>query len=148
MSLPPSLPPLADKFLAFAGPHNKSRIENGYPLHAPDHYFHYFHTHGISTIIRLNKRMYEAKKFTDAGFDHQDLFFIDGSTPNDSIIKRFLSICEKARGGIAIHCKGRVCARVHVCACVCSCTPACVHVCVCVYACVHTKTSEGGRMQI
>ena len=50
--------------------------------------------------------MYEAKKFTDAGFDHKDLFFIDGSTPSDSIMKRFLSICENARGGIAIHCKG------------------------------------------
>lgn len=96
---------LPGKFLAFAGPHNKSRIENGYPLHAPDHYFPYFNSHGISTIIRLNKRMYEAKKFTDAGFDHKDLFFIDGSTPSDSIIKRFLSICETAKGGIAIHCK-------------------------------------------
>ena len=95
----------AGKFLAFAGPHNKSRIENGYPFHAPDHYFLYFHSHSISTIIRLNKRMYEAKKFTDAGFDHKDLFFIDGSTPSDSIIKRFLTICEQAKGGIAIHCK-------------------------------------------
>lgn len=93
------------KFLAFAGPHNKSRIENGYPLHAPDHYFPYFHSHGVSTIIRLNKRLYEAKKFTDAGFDHKDLFFIDGSTPSDSIVKRFLSICENAKGGIAVHCK-------------------------------------------
>ena len=30
------------KFLAFAGPHDRSRIENGYPLHAPDSYFSYF----------------------------------------------------------------------------------------------------------
>ncbi len=99
---------ITGKFLAFAGPHNKSRIENGYPLHAPDHYFNYFRAHRVSTIIRLNKRMYEAKKFTDAGFDHKDLFFIDGTTPNDSIIKRFLTISENAKGGIAIHCKGRV----------------------------------------
>ena len=50
--------------------------------------------------------MYDAKKFLDAGFEHKDLFFIDGSTPNDTIIKRFLTICENAKGAIAIHCKG------------------------------------------
>ena len=75
------------KFLAFAGPHNKSCIENGYPLHAPDYYFPYFRVHNVTTIVRLNKRMYEAKKFTDAGFDHRDLFFIDGSTPSDTIVR-------------------------------------------------------------
>lgn len=78
---------LTGKFLAFAGPHNKSRIENGYPLHAPDHYFPYFRHHNVTTIVRLNKRMYDEKKFTDAGFDHRELFFIDGSTPSDSIVR-------------------------------------------------------------
>lgn len=50
--------------------------------------------------------MYEAKRFTDAGFEHYDLFFIDGSTPSDSIVQRFLNICENADGAIAVHCKG------------------------------------------
>ncbi|XP_072854113.1 dual specificity protein phosphatase CDC14A isoform X1 [Pogona vitticeps] len=45
------------KFLAFSGPHPKTKIEN------------------------------------------------DGSTPSDSILRQFLSICEEAEGAIAVHCK-------------------------------------------
>uniref|UniRef100_A0A663MIR1 protein-tyrosine-phosphatase n=1 Tax=Athene cunicularia TaxID=194338 RepID=A0A663MIR1_ATHCN len=93
------------KFLAFSGPHPKSKLENGYPLHAPEAYFPYFKKHNVTSIIRLNKKIYEAKRFTDAGFDHYDLFFIDGSTPSDSIVQRFLNICENADGAIAVHCK-------------------------------------------
>ncbi|XP_016306636.1 dual specificity protein phosphatase CDC14A-like isoform X2 [Sinocyclocheilus anshuiensis] len=93
------------KFLAFSGPHPKSKIENGYPLHAPEAYFPYFRKHNITTIIRLNKKMYEAKRFTDMGFKHHDLFFVDGSTPIDAIVTKFLNICENADGGIAVHCK-------------------------------------------
>ncbi|XP_053247593.1 dual specificity protein phosphatase CDC14A isoform X6 [Podarcis raffonei] len=93
------------KFLAFSGPHPKTKIENGYPLHAPEAYFPYFRKHNITTVIRLNKKIYEAKRFTDGGFDHYDLFFIDGSTPSDSILQQFLTISEEAEGAIAVHCK-------------------------------------------
>ncbi|KAF4525104.1 hypothetical protein B566_EDAN006326 [Ephemera danica] len=60
-----------DKFIAFCG----------YPLHSPESYFPYFKANNVSTIIRLNKRIYDASRFIKAGFDHRDLFFIDGSTP-------------------------------------------------------------------
>ncbi|XP_041757416.1 dual specificity protein phosphatase CDC14C isoform X2 [Coregonus clupeaformis] len=93
------------KFLAFSGPHPKSKMENGYPLHAPEAYFPYFRKHNITTIVRLNKKMYDAKRFTDMGFEHHDLFFVDGSTPNDSIVRKFLNICENSDGAIAVHCK-------------------------------------------
>ncbi|XP_066896857.1 dual specificity protein phosphatase CDC14A isoform X12 [Kogia breviceps] len=93
------------KFLAFSGPHPKSKIENGYPLHAPEAYFPYFKKHNVTAIVRLNKKIYEAKRFTDAGFEHYDLFFIDGSTPSDNIVRRFLNICENTEGAIAVHCK-------------------------------------------
>ncbi|XP_063769798.1 dual specificity protein phosphatase CDC14B isoform X2 [Pseudophryne corroboree] len=96
---------IANKFLAFSGPHHKSKIENGYPHHAPEAYFPYFREHDVSTIIRLNKKMYDAKKFTDAGFDHHDLFFVDGGTPSDAIVRKFLNICENAEGAVAVHCK-------------------------------------------
>ncbi len=79
---------------------------SGYPLHAPEAYFPYFRKHNITTIIRLNKKMYDAKRFTDMGFKHHDLFFVDGSTPNDAIVTKFLNISENADGGIAVHCKG------------------------------------------
>ncbi|XP_041420532.1 dual specificity protein phosphatase CDC14C isoform X3 [Xenopus laevis] len=94
-----------EKFLAFSGPHQKSKIESGYPHHAPEAYFPYFRKHNITTIVRLNKKMYEAKRFTDANFEHHDLFFVDGSTPSDAIVKKFLNICENAEGAIAVHCK-------------------------------------------
>ncbi|XP_060605231.1 dual specificity protein phosphatase CDC14A-like isoform X17 [Ruditapes philippinarum] len=94
-----------NKFLAFCGPHPKTKIENGYPLHAPEAYFPYFRKHNVTSIVRLNKKIYDARRFTDAGFDHFDLFFIDGSVPSDTIVRQFLELSENAEGGIAIHCK-------------------------------------------
>uniref|UniRef100_A0A2K6JTE9 Dual specificity protein phosphatase CDC14A n=1 Tax=Rhinopithecus bieti TaxID=61621 RepID=A0A2K6JTE9_RHIBE len=76
-----------------------------YPLHAPEAYFPYFKKHNVTAVVRLNKKIYEAKRFTDAGFEHYDLFFIDGSTPSDNIVRRFLNICENTEGAIAVHCK-------------------------------------------
>ncbi|XP_035784733.1 dual specificity protein phosphatase CDC14A-like [Anopheles albimanus] len=93
------------KFLAFCGPHRESRYENGMPIHSPEAYFRYFEETGVTTIIRLNMRQYDAKSFTERGFDHFDLFFVDGGTPSDMILRRFLSICEVAKGAIAVHCK-------------------------------------------
>lgn len=50
--------------------------------------------------------MYDGS-FTNAGFSHyENLFFADGSTPTDAIVKEFLDICENAEGAIAVHCKG------------------------------------------
>ncbi|XP_064607369.1 dual specificity protein phosphatase CDC14AB-like isoform X3 [Liolophura sinensis] len=96
---------IPNKFLAFCGPHPKTRIDNGYPLHAPEAYFPYFRKHNVTTIVRLNKKIYDAKRFTDAGFDHYDLFFTDGSVPSDSIVRQFLELSELADGGVAVHCK-------------------------------------------
>ncbi|KAF6123516.1 cell division cycle 14B [Phyllostomus discolor] len=93
------------RFIAFCGPHSRTRLESGYHQHSPESYIPYFKNHSVTTIIRLNKRMYNAKHFTNAGFDHYDLFFADGSTPTDAIVKEFLDICESAEGAIAVHCK-------------------------------------------
>ncbi|XP_063083441.1 dual specificity protein phosphatase CDC14B isoform X3 [Cavia porcellus] len=96
---------IPDQFLAFCGPHSRSRLESGYHQHSPETYIPYFKSHNITTVIRLNKRMYDAKRFTDAGFEHHDLFFADGSTPTDAIVREFLNICESAEGAVAVHCK-------------------------------------------
>jgi cell division cycle 14 len=53
----------------------------------------------------LNNALYDKSRFTDAGFVHHDLFFVDGSIPPQAILEQFLRIAETARGGIAIHCK-------------------------------------------
>lgn len=101
-----------NKFVAFCGPHNRSKIDNGYPCHSPETYFNYFRQNNISTIIRLNLKLYNASRFQNAGFDHKELFFTDGSKPSDLILKEFLDICEEAKGAISVHCKGR-CKHIH-----------------------------------
>uniref|UniRef100_UPI0037E99BCD dual specificity protein phosphatase CDC14AB-like n=1 Tax=Semicossyphus pulcher TaxID=241346 RepID=UPI0037E99BCD len=93
------------KVLAFSSPHPRSKIENGYPLHAPEAYFAYFHQNKVTAVVRLNRKMYEGKRFEDAGFEHHDLFFLDGTTPSDLIIRRFLHVCESTEGAVAVHCK-------------------------------------------
>jgi len=40
-------------------------------------------------IIRLNQPSYNAAIFTRAGFKHVDLYFPDGTVPDDAIIKKF-----------------------------------------------------------
>lgn len=59
----------------------------GYPLHAPESYIDYFQKHNVTAVVRLNKKFYDAKRFSDHGIDHFDLFFVDGSTPSDSIVR-------------------------------------------------------------
>lgn len=61
---------------------------------------------GVTTIVRLNNKTYDKSKFIDAGLEHVDLYFPDGTTPPDGILKRFLDLCEApGRGVIAVHCK-------------------------------------------
>lgn len=95
-----------EKFIGFCGPHPKTKVLNGYPLHAPEAYFRYFRQNNVQTIVRLNRKLYDATRFTNAGFQHKDLFFTDGSTPSDSIMKLFLDISEGTKGAVAVHCKG------------------------------------------
>jgi len=94
------------KFLAFAGPHQVNRItETGYPHLAPEDYFDYFKQHNVTDIVRLNNKQYDSQRFVDAGFKFHDLFFIDGSTPDDEILNKFIKLSEAAKGGVAVHCK-------------------------------------------
>ena len=71
--------------------HAQSKIDNGYPLHAPEAYFPYFKLHKVSTIIRLNKKIYDAKRFVKGGFQHEDLFFIDGWVNFDNFFSKGLN---------------------------------------------------------
>lgn len=59
----------------------------------------------MTDIVRLNDVQYDKTRFTDAGFVHHDLFFVDGSIPPQAILEKFMHIAETARGGIAVHCK-------------------------------------------
>ncbi|XP_050925697.1 dual specificity protein phosphatase CDC14AB [Lates calcarifer] len=93
------------KVLAFSSPHSRSKIENGYPLHAPEAYFAYFRQNDITAVVRLNRKLYDGRRFENAGFEHHDLFFLDGTTPSDLIVRRFVHVCESTEGAVAVHCK-------------------------------------------
>lgn len=64
----------------------------------------------ITRVIRLNEEKYDKKYFTDNGIAHNDLFFIDGSTPPENIVEGFFRVVDDHfsrpnSGAIAIHCK-------------------------------------------
>ncbi|KAM3182986.1 hypothetical protein ACTXT7_011243 [Hymenolepis weldensis] len=94
-----------NKFIAFSGPHARTMMDNGYPMHAPEFYLPYFKKNNVTNVIRLNQKMYDSSKFTRAGISHHDLIFPDGSVPSKLITRQFLEICESAPGVIAVHCK-------------------------------------------
>lgn len=93
-----------NKFIAFCDPQTYSSSSSS----SIDFYVSYFRAHNVTTIIRLNKSSYDAKRFTDAGFKHRDLIFLDGSAPSDYIMNEFLGICEATPGVVAVHCKGKL----------------------------------------
>lgn len=59
----------------------------------------------MTHVVRLNEAKYDKTKFTRAGINHTDLFFIDGSTPSDAIVRKFLQVSERDPGVLAVHCK-------------------------------------------
>uniref|UniRef100_A0A3P9CGI5 protein-tyrosine-phosphatase n=1 Tax=Maylandia zebra TaxID=106582 RepID=A0A3P9CGI5_9CICH len=85
--------------------YSKSISRPSYPLHTPEAYFSYFCQNDITTVVRLNRTLYDGRRFEDAGFEHHDLFFLDGTTPSDLIVRRFLHVCESTDGAVAVHCK-------------------------------------------
>jgi len=60
-------------------------------------------THHRAILRSISKNIIKTFRFTKAGFQHEDLFFTDGSTPSDSILQQFLEICEKAPGNVLSH---------------------------------------------
>lgn len=93
------------KLLAFPGPSSTRYSPEGIQTHVPEDYIEIFKKIGIKLVIRLNKKQYARERFTKHGIDHQELFFLDGSCPDDNIINKFLEMCEKEDGQVAVHCK-------------------------------------------
>ena len=97
------------KFAAFMGPIEQRTTKQKYGHH-PNKYVELFKNIKVDRVIRLNDPLYNAKTFTDNQIAHNDLFFIDGSTPPDKIVKDFMDIVETHfqndnNKAIAIHCK-------------------------------------------
>lgn len=93
------------KLLAFSSPSPTPTDEEGYRTFTPEDYVTLFRKLGVSAVVRLNKKTYEATRFTSQGINHYDLYFLDGSVPSEDIVLRFLAIAESERGAVAVHCK-------------------------------------------
>lgn len=87
------------RFLAFAGPHDSRQgAPAGYHTTTPDDLIPYFASKGICAVVRLNKKYYNEKRFTNAGISHHDMYYLDGSNPPEHILQRFLQTCEATQG--------------------------------------------------
>lgn len=95
-----------NKFLAFSGPtQTPIAYVDGVKTNTPETYYEYFRANNVTGIVRFNNKVYDRKKFVDAGFNHYDLYFADGGNPTDAILKKFLEIAESEKGALAVHCK-------------------------------------------
>ena len=97
------------KFMAFMGPIEKREVNQRYGHH-PKKYVEIFKKFNVDRVIRLNEEKYDKTHFTSQRVHHNDLFFIDGSTPPDNIVQDFMKVADDhfaspKAGAIAIHCK-------------------------------------------
>ena len=95
------------RFVAFAGPHDVKSRDEMYPTCVPEDYIEHFRARNVTLVIRLNKKYYDENRFIQAGIDHEDIFYPDGSCPSPEILNHFLEVCESRPLGqaIAVHCK-------------------------------------------
>lgn len=93
------------KFIGFSGPSHNQRDPDGYKRFTPEDYVPIFRKNGVTMVIRLNKKQYDADRFTKNGIKHTEIYFLDGSCPTDDLIDQFISVCEQEPGAIAVHCK-------------------------------------------
>jgi len=93
------------KFIGFSGPAAKQKDPDGYRRYTPEDYVPIFKKNGVTMVVRLNNKQYEADRFTKNGIKHRDIYFNDGSCPKDELIEEFIHTAETEKGAIAVHCK-------------------------------------------
>ena len=93
------------KLMAFSGPSSQPKHFGGWRTFTPEDYIEYFREKGVTSVVRLNKKMYEGARFAARGVTHHDLYFPDGTCPSEPIMYRFLDIVEREPGALAVHCK-------------------------------------------
>lgn len=101
-----------DRFIAFASPHPPAQPTNPTHLYAPftpNDYLPIFRHYNVTTVLRLNKKTYDPRPFTQHGISHYSLFFPDGSNPPVPLLLSFLALCDRQAGSgvMAVHCKVR-----------------------------------------
>jgi protein-tyrosine phosphatase len=99
---------IKDKILAFAGPSFERHVSpEGYCTLAPADYIPYFQQRNVGLVVRLNKKGYNEEDFIDAGIEHLEAYFLDGSCPPMHILETVLEAFEKVPEdkAFAVHCK-------------------------------------------
>ncbi|KAN0062314.1 cell division control protein 14 [Thecaphora frezii] len=113
---------LTPNFIAFASPNDRDyvaalRSNEGRPLDdvylpKPNSTFantiRHFKDRNVKLVVRLNNPLYDKVAFEEAGIEHLDLYFDDGSNPSDAILNRFIEKADEvvgAGGVVAVHCK-------------------------------------------
>jgi len=97
-----------DKIVAFAGPHNRREMSReGLCTLTPDDYIPYFLKNSVQLVVRLNKKCYDERKFTDVGMSFAEHYYLDGSVPPMKILYKVLEAFEAVPKdkGFAVHCK-------------------------------------------
>jgi cell division cycle 14 len=93
------------KVAAFSCPADTSEVINGFRPLTVEQFVDLFKELGISTVIRLNKVTYNGERFRVRGIAHHDVYFPDGSSPSEEIVKQIIEIIEASSGAVGIHCK-------------------------------------------
>lgn len=96
---------IPNKLLAFASPYSMNVLPSGDVVATPETVIPTFKEFGITRIVRLNKKYYDAELFTNEGFQFTELYFLDGSIPPPNILQTWLSIIETDGEVVALHCK-------------------------------------------
>jgi len=85
------------KILAFAGPtYTKNVTNEGYCTLGPCDYIPYFKRKNIGLVVRLNQKNYDEQQFINAGIDHVEEFYTDGSCPHMAILERVVASFERS----------------------------------------------------
>lgn len=96
------------RILAFAGPSYERHISpEGYCTLSPNDYIPYFVQNKVSLVVRLNKKAYHEEDFVEAGINHVEAFFLDGSCPPMKILQGVVEAFESVPQdeAFAVHCK-------------------------------------------
>ncbi len=68
----------------------------------------YFEDHDIGLVVRLNKPLYDRKRFEERKMKHMEMFFEDGTCPELADVRKFIAHAKEQidrRKVVAVHCK-------------------------------------------
>lgn len=68
----------------------------------------YFETNNVKMVVRLNKKLYDERRFIERGMEHREMYFDDGTNPTMEMVRDFIDLSERVIGNggvVAVHCK-------------------------------------------